>query len=267
MARPAEAIEPKAYIRKAFEETTVTGTFTVHLIAHDPFAKMGKLSITDLAELEANSGFLRYHTGLLPADIMPPLDHSGTIGKTKELLLYNPGSERTPLTIEAAGDVGDDGLLLVNRTTGQRCRIVKLTKQATTQAGAVLSLDGEHGRTVLVHSGVATPAYAYHDEGYIALEGASPIDRDLVFRYVGGSRRATCDQSLHADVVGRYVHLHAGWRHITSLVNDHTIGVDFTFQHSGTETSAVVCMNEMVLTTASGLTLDTLRFSYVPRYA
>lgn len=245
----------------------ITGTFIVQLIAHDPFAKMDRLSVMNTAELDANGGFLRHHTGLLPESVLPPLDHSGGIGKTKELLLYNPGSERAPLTIEVAGDVGDGGLLIVNRTTNQRCQIVKLTKQLTTQAGAVLAVDSEHGRTVLLRQGATTLAYAHHDDGYIMLEGASPIDRDLVFRYTGGSRRAACDQQLRTDMIGKYVYLHAKWIRIASLVDDHTAGVDFTFQHSGTETTNVVRMNEIVLTTAAGLTLDKLRFSYAPRFA
>lgn len=110
MARPMEAIEPKAYIRDSFDRKAISGTFTATFVAHDPFAKMDRISVDDPADLEANGGFLRDHTGLLPTGIMPKLDYSGTIGKTTELLLYNPGSERTGLTIEVAGDVGEAGL-------------------------------------------------------------------------------------------------------------------------------------------------------------
>lgn len=266
MARPMEAIEPKAYIRDSYDRKTISGMFTVTLIAHDPFAKMDRISVDDLADLNANGGFLRDHTGLLTSGIMPKLDYSGAIGKTTELLLYNPGSERAGLMIEVAGDVGESGLLVVNRTTGQRCRIVKLTKALTTGAGATLIVDADHGRTKLQSNGASTLAFPYHDDGYIQLEGASPVDRDLVFHYAGGERKVRCDQVLRGDMIGKYIHLNARWVRIAALQDEHTASVDFTFLHSGTEISTVARMNEIILTTESGLTLDTLRFSYLPRY-
>ena len=57
-------------------------------------------------------------TGILPRSMMP-----GRISAdSKTVLVYNPGTERTPTIIRLAGDVGE-GLLIRNHTTEQRCRI------------------------------------------------------------------------------------------------------------------------------------------------
>lgn len=266
MARPMEAIEPSAYIHNTFGKDAISGTFTLSLIAHDPLARMDIVSVDDPALLEEDNGFLRNHTGLLPTSMLPPLDHSGAVGKTKQFLLYNPGNERTPLGIHVAGDVGEDGLLVHSRNTGQRCKIVKLTKALTTSVGAYLDVDAERGRTALMRNGAATLAYMYHDLGYIELIGASPIDRDLTFTYSKNERKAICKQPLRVDMVGRYAYLQNRWVLITAITDDNTMSVDYTFGQNGMETACVAAMNEIVLTTASGLTLDMLKFTYQPRY-
>lgn len=120
---------------------------------------------------------------------------------------------------------------------------------------------------MLQTGGAKTLAFAFHDEGYIQLEGSGTIDRDPTFQYLGGERKVRCGRLLRADMVGKYIHLHANWMRIAALEDEHTASVDFTFMYSGKEASPVVRMNEIVLTTGSGLTMDALRFSYLPRFA
>ena len=57
-------------------------------------------------------------TGILPTSMMP----TAVLPDDKTVLVYSPGTERTPTIIRLAGDVGD-GLLIRNFTTGQRCKV------------------------------------------------------------------------------------------------------------------------------------------------
>ena len=265
-ARPAEVSDPKLYKHTIFGDFLWSGTFMVRMTAHQPFAHMDRIGVDDAAELDANGSFLRDNTGMLPLHILPTLDHSGPIGQTKTLL-YNPGNERAYLNVRVAGDVGADGLLIYNRNTDQRCRIVNLTAAETVDIDTHLEIDAERGQVHTVRHGARTLAYPYHDEGYIQLEGAHPIERDVSFSYTGNEREVRADRPFRFDHVGKYVYLHAQWVMITSIVDLHTARVDFTFSHSGTEESDVVTMNEIVLTGSTGLTLPRLEFSYVPLFS
>lgn len=164
-----------------------------------------------------------------------------------------------------AGNVGDQGLLLYNRTTKQRCKIINLTTEATADIGARLLVDATRGRVSIVRDGAETLAFAYHDEGYIQLEGAFPIARNLTFRYAASERKCTCDDLLYPEMEGWYVNLSGQWIRISKVVDAHTASVEYTFPHDSIEVSQVVRMNEIVLT-SGGIQLPTLRFQYTARY-
>lgn len=165
--RVAEVIQGKGYVSQVNGAKRLAGSFTIQMMADEPFARMDKLSVASAEELLADDGYLYKHTGLLPETIMPPLDHNGAIPQNKTILLYNPGSERCPLNISVAGTVGDAGLNLFNRTTGQRCSIINLTAAETTDVNICLEIDAEYGRVSLVRDGMGQLAFPYHDEGYI----------------------------------------------------------------------------------------------------
>ena len=129
-----------------------------------------------------------------------------------------------------------------------------------------LEIDAEQGTVYTVRYGAKTLAFPYHDEGYVQLEGARPIERDVVFSFDGNEREIRTDRIFRLDHVGKYVCLHARWVKITSIVDLHTARVDFTFTHSGTGTSSIVTMNEIVLTGAPGMTLPRFEFEYVPLF-
>lgn len=266
-ARPSEIADPKLYKHSSFGEPLWFGTFMVTMTAHHSFAHMERIGVEDAAMLDANQGFLRNHTGMLPMSIVPALNHSGLIGQTKTLLLYNPGNERVYLNIVAAGDVCENGLLIYNRNTDQRCKIIHITKAETVDIDAHLEIDAEHGKVYMVRYGAKTLAFPYHDEGYIQLEGAHPIERDIAFSYIGNEREIHSDKPFRLDHVGKYVYLHAGWIRINSVKSLNTATVDFTFSHSGMEISDIVTMNEIVLTGSPGLTLDHLLFDYRPLFS
>lgn len=265
-ARPAEIGDSKLYKHSTFGELLWSGTFLLTMTAHQPFAHMDDIGVQDESDLDANHGFLRKHTGFLPLHILPTLDHSGLIGESKTLLLYNPGNERAFLNIRAAGNVGEDGLLIYNRTTDQRCTIVHMTKAVTTDIDTHVEIDAAHGKVYTVRNGIKTLGYPYHDEGYIQLAAAHPIERGISFHYDGNEREIISDRPFRLDHVGKYVYLHAGWVKINSIKDLYTATVDFMFTHSGTETSNIVTMNEIVLTGSTGLALDRLAFDYSPLF-
>lgn len=111
--RPVKRIEIKEYTHREKGELLYSGTFTATFRCYDPFGKLYASSYDVACEPE-----LIATTGILPTTIMPPSPH---VHDTM-FLVYNCGTERAPLTIRLAGDVGE-GLSIVNETTGQTCKI------------------------------------------------------------------------------------------------------------------------------------------------
>lgn len=267
--RPTEIIEPKTYPAGRYgpEETLYSRTFSVTLTAFTPFAKMKEMALEDFPEPNASlRNYLLNETGLISSTMMPPLNYAGFSDTSKTILLYNPGNARAPLTIRLAGDVGEDGLYLYNRTTGQGCRFVHVTAEETSAIGVYLEADAEYGTVYAVSPISRTPAYLYHDDGYIHLEGGFPIDRGLSFSYVGNTREVVCQDGLKEDMVGKYIYLHAQWVRIERLIDSTTAAVNFTFSHSGNEVSDVVLMNEIIVTGSEGIQLPVFEFSYCPAF-
>lgn len=111
--RPAKRIEVKEYTHRENGELLYSGTFTITFRCYDPFGKLFTNSFDIACEPE-----LIVATGILPTTMMPPAPQLNDTA----FLVYNCGTERSPLRIRLAGDVGD-GLSIVNETTGQVCKI------------------------------------------------------------------------------------------------------------------------------------------------
>lgn len=137
---PTKRIQISLYSSDLPDGTRYSGTFTATFTCYDPFGRLKKSELgAEPTEAELSE------TGLLPAEMAP----AAPAADSSLFLLYNPGTETGDTIFRIAGDVGDDGLLIQNLTTGQRCRIVNL-KASSLLNGACLELDSEKCQTRIV---------------------------------------------------------------------------------------------------------------------
>ena len=136
-------------------------------------------------------------TGLLPSEMMP----EAPIRDSSFFLLYNPGTEIAHTVFRIAGDVGDDGLLIRNLTTGQKCKVVNL-KDSSLLDGACLELDSEKCQTRISLGDESELAFPFHDEGYITLAPCLPFVRSITVSHAADSNTVTSDGAFAPHMKG-----------------------------------------------------------------
>ena len=204
------------------------------------------------------------------ADMMPITEYD--LAPNGTFLLYNPGTERATLGIVIAGTAGDDGIIIGNNTTGQKCKYSNFeTGQNENQK--YIYTDGINGKTILYNNGVKELAFLYHDYGFIELEPAFPILRNIYVSYSGNT--VTCANILYQNdeerewYIGKYIYLKATgkkWFKIVGSPNKHTLTVTGN-SGTGSLKTSVALMNEMQLTISQNTNIRSLKFLYKPTYA
>ncbi len=263
-ARVGERIEIRPYNGTSCYDNvrkTYSGTFTIPFIAYSPLGRMDFLTIENREALDDNDGFLLSETGIITDDIMPQLSYTDLSGVTNEILLYNPGSEYSPLKIRISGPEGENTVSIYNKTTDQMCRIVQFP-----QSG-YLEIDSELGRVMNIDGVVETLGFVYHDEEYIQLEPSCPVYRSMTFSYNAGDLEVVCTQGLSKDMEGKFVYLGGKWIKLNKMNSEYSMSVSTPITSSGVEQSDVVVMNEIVITMDSTTVLPMLEFEYLPRFA
>ena len=207
--RPAKRIEIRQYNHRTNGETLYSGTFTITFRCYDPFGKLYMPSFVSSA-----SPAILAETGVLYTDMILPTPSPSDIG----FLVYNAGTERAPLIIRLAGDVGVDGLSIENETTGQACKIIGL-KEAEIPPGAYLEINSETGQVWLVNGIGRELAFHYHDMGYLHAAPCKPFVRSLTVMHTAGERLITSDSEFTPEMAGQYVFLSGAWMEIRA-VND-----------------------------------------------
>lgn len=251
--RPAKRIEIKQYTHRENGVLLYSGTFTVTFRCYDPFGKLFASSYDGdcKPELLSVTGIL--HTSMMPA----PPNPSDTM-----FLAYNCGTEKAPLTIQLAGDVGD-GLSIVNETTGQVCKIVGL-KADEIPAGAYVEIDSGTGQVWLVKGLERELAFHYHDLGYLHLAPCTPFVRSLHVSYSASSRTVTTDGSFTPEMEGQYLYLAGSWMEIRQVTDAHKAELRNMMTSTGTANTPVVTMNKISLR-GDGVALSRLEIEYIPR--
>lgn len=118
---PSKRIQISLYDHSTSAGSRYSGMFTAFFTCHDPFGQL--IHVWDDGSCSETEYTM---TGILPTELMPPAPAPGSMS----FLLYNPGYEEAHTLFRLSGDVGEDGLLIRNFTTGQRCRVVGLKKRA-----------------------------------------------------------------------------------------------------------------------------------------
>jgi len=187
----------------------------------------------------------------------------------KSILLYNPGTERAKVDIVISGTAGD-GVTITNKTTQQACRYV-----AFTDTDGEIYTDGFTGRTVVDKDGTKSLAFLYHDYGFIELEPAFPILRELYVNYSGAT--VTVTNILYQDddekewYEDKYIFLgkdgSGKWYQINRCLDKHTISLKKPTESSGSCRTCIVLMNEITVSLADGAEINKLSFIYKPTYS
>lgn len=195
-------------------------------------------------------------TGLLSAEMTP----EAPTADSSFFLLYNPGTEVGHSIIRLTGDVGEDGLLIRNLTTGQKCKVVNLKANSLLE-GACLELNSEKCQTSIVIGDESELAFPFHDEGYITLAPCIPFIRSIEVSHTAGSNAVTSDGAFAAHMKGQYLYI-GGWKCIREVVDDNTAILSAAVESTGTAHTPVVTMNEIEVRGCEGLT----RFEMECRY-
>lgn len=240
---PTKRIQISLYSSDLPDGTRYSGTFTATFTCYDPFGQLLK-SVLDAESTGAELS----ETGLLPAEIMP----EAPTKTSSSFLLYNPGTEVGHTIFRIAGSVGEDGLLIRNLTTAQRCKVVNL-KESSLLEGAHLELDSEKCQTQIVLGDETELAFPFHDEGYITLAPCLPFVRSVHVSHTVGSNTVTSDGAFASHMKGQYLYLN-GWKCIRQVTDTNTAILSEAVNSTGTSETPVVTMNEIELTGSEGLT-------------
>lgn len=240
---PTKRIQISLYSSDLPEGTRYSGTFTATFTCYDPF---GWLLKTELDAVFSESELSE--TGMLSAEMTP----EASTEDNSFFILYNPGTETGNTIFRIAGDVGEDGLLIRNLTTGQRCKVVNLKADSLLE-GACLELDSEKCQTRIALGDETELAFPFHDEGYITLAPCLPFVRSITVSHTADNNTVVSDGSFVPRMKGQYLYLD-GWKCIRQVTDANTAILSEAVNGTGTTETPVVTMNEIEITGGEGLT-------------
>ena len=208
------------------------------------------------------------NTAMFDNAYMMPTNSFTQITEQQQVLLYNPGTERAKVSIVISGTAGD-GVTIANRTTKQSCRYIAFTPE-----NGDICTDGINGKTITDLNGVQEIAFLYHDYGFIELEPAFPIMREVSVTY-SQSTVTTTDTLYETEAQkewynDKYIHLGGSsgtWYQINQCTDEHTLSLKKPVSAAGSCQTNIVLMNEIIITPSQGTSISRLSFIYKPTYA
>lgn len=254
----------------------LNGLVTIKAKAYYPFARSDVWYSTrtdkEYADIMSNTAVVERRTMLLPTEV----DCSEDITEPTTIFLMNPGTEPAAVGIEIAGDA-PSGVYITNKTNGEQCKFVGLTKAATTEEGQYLYSDPINGRTVMKGGTETKVCFLYHDYGFLSLEPAFPAMRDLYVQY-NNSNTVTVTNMLYdfaeetaADATvyfaDKHIYLNGEWIQIARVVDEHTLELKKRIEANGTERTMAAQLNEIYIAPVADMALTRLKFIYKPTYS
>ena len=262
------------------------GLIVVTMKAYYPYARGVEINGRMMSNLPTDP----YHdeimanTALLERDEMvPQTSFDSPPVNPHEIILLNPGTERAKVSLVIAGTAGD-GVTIYNKTTDQMCRYVAFD----TSNNEYVYTDGISGKTILDDGASRTLAFMYHDYGFIELAPAFPIKRKVFATYNGLTVSTTnilFEEDFQKDwYIGRYIYLgktkpvypsddneeYGDWYKIEQVTDKHTLMVlprNGVVPGEGKCTTAIVKMNELIVTPTQDTIITKLNFIYKPTFA
>lgn len=240
----------------------LNGLVTIHLKAMYPFARSDVLTNT---RTELNHETIMENTAVFDkAGMELPNEYDLNADEEVPIILINNGTERAPLGISISGDVGD-GVIIKNKTTGQKCKVVAVTKNNTTNVNKNVIVDPISGKTLLTDGTTKELAFKYHEYGFLELEPSYPAVRNLYATYLGG-KTVNVRDILRTDLSGKYIFINDGWYKIISQTDKHTLILQDDIPAAGSEKTMVIPVNEIIIKPITSMDIH-LRFIFKPTYA
>lgn len=216
----------------------LNGLVIIQMKVYNPFALTDYTCISEdyRKQMYRNSAFLNTD---------PTTEREITLlGGTSEysgILLYNAGTERADVTIDVGGKIGDH-LLIQNLTNGTECKFIKLEQGGSSN---FVRLDGQTGNCYWVNNHV--PAFLVHDHGFITLDPAYPIERDIEIEVSGSS--VVVNRDLTEDIIGKYIMIDGTPYKITAYIDENTFTIDGSIDELTDNKANIITMNEIKITT------------------
>lgn len=266
----------------------LNGMITITMTASYPFARGDAMfynpeeskNIEKHQKIDENDFVLKSTALLEHEEWVPSLEPTksypitAAITAGSPILLHNPGTERSPLSVILSGDVGD-GVLIKNITTKQECNIIALGG-----GNKYIYIDGLNGNTSLItydneYNIISKePGFVYHDYGFIDLSPAYPVVREVFMESASGDR-LTLYNNIYQDVTGYYIYAADKWIKIVDQeLLDESNQTVLTLKDpadankiSTNRKTTITKMNEITITPVTTMSLSHLKFSYKPTYA
>ena len=244
---------------------TQNGVITIGMKAYYPFARHDTLWMLDDPPNQAD----KEHNSALLSETMTPANKiitgSEPLTEATSFMLYNGGTEKAAVAVEIAGDVGE-GVTIYNRTTGQSCGFVAMSKAITSDVGNYFICDSLNGKTMLTDGTNHELSFLYHDGGFIDLKPAFPIDRNIEITMMQNSIIITSREKFDETMAGKYVWLRNAWHKITAVLNESTAYIDEVMPEETTEVTTIAEMNELEVVPTSTMSLTRLNLIYKPTF-
>lgn len=242
-----------------------SGTIEIKMKAYYPF---GRSDIFFCSRTDKDYYRIIENTALLEKEEMVPqmeFEQIQSSGTPVSIVLANPGTERSPVCISIAGDIGD-GIDITNVTTGQTCGVVGFSKAETTDVNKRVLIDSMNGKTVLSGNGTTKPAFLYHDKGYIELEPSFPAERQIYVITTQGNVITTSNM-LNESMIGKFIYANGSWHKIAEITDVYHMKIEGSTETNGNIFKTMIMpLNEIVIQPSTSMDIS-LSFIYKPTFA
>ena len=107
--------------------------------------------------------------------------------------------------------------------------------------------------------------YSYHDDGYISLEPAMPVVKEVPVTYSAGSGTVHSNGGFTSQMAGQYMQIGGDWRHITFVRSPDEAEIVWQPSEDGSEKAIIATLNRITVTKGEGVTLTKLEIDYHPK--
>ena len=243
----------------------LNGLITVTMKASYPFAR-SDFMYSEPDDIEHD--LVIQSTAMVDSELMVPQTTFTNPTSDTPIILHNPGTEYSPVSIMIAGDAGL-GVVIRNKTTRQECKIVAMDKDHTSNVSKAVYVDGINGNTSVISmtgTDAATSGFVYHDSGYIQLAPAYPCIREI-FVNPSTSNTISLVNTLYDDVEGQYIFVDEKWYRIEKQLTDKSLRLNESVNTNGTNATIITKMNEIEIQPIDTMSLTHLSFLYKPTFA
>ena len=240
----------------------LNGILTIRMKAMYPYARSDIYKNTEYEHYHAS---LMENTAVFEKDEMLQDTEFANIQTQTSFILANQGTERAPLGVAIAGNVGK-GVIIANNTTGQSCKFVAISAAKTSNVNREVILDPINGKTIISGTGYKELAFLYHEYGFLELESSFPAVRNL-FISTNGTKSIHVENILYEDLIGKYIFVANQWKKIITQPDEHTLTVDSNIATSPITRTMAISMNELIITPVTTMNITKLRFIYKPTYS